>query len=130
MGSLSLDHTLDSFLYTDIVGAAPDLGLGNDLDTAAPPENLSSDPFVNASTQVGSEAGLLAPCDDLKLDASAFADGTSHVSTSTSSSLDLCTGLVDSLLDPPIDVDIASDPVSTSSSELGTSPCPCEANGN
>lgn len=128
LGGLSLNHTLDSFLYTDIAGVSP--GPGNDWDTAASPENPDSDLFLNTSTQVGSEAGPLPPCDDLKLDAKILADDTPHLSTSTSSSLDSSADLVGSLLDSSVDLDIASDPGSASPSNVGPSVCPCGKKGN
>ncbi|KAF9645485.1 hypothetical protein BDM02DRAFT_510746 [Thelephora ganbajun] len=117
LNALPLDHTLDSFLYTDIVGVSPDPGPGNDLGTATPlSESPSSDPYLDASTQVGSETDLLVSNDDLEINSNIVADGTSDLLTSTSS-LDFDTNLTDSL-DTSIKAGLTS-----SLSDLGVSAC-------
>ena len=131
LGGLPLDHTPDTFLYSDIAEASSNLGLGNDLDTVTPPpENLPTGPLVNASTQVKSETNLLAPCDDPKLDANIFTDGTSGLLTSTPSSLYLNTDRVNNLLCSSVDVDVASDPGPSSPSDLAVSASSRAGNGN
>ena len=123
LGGLPLDHTLDSFLYADIVGVSSGLGLGSGFDAATPPSDLTSDTYLNTSTQVGSEAELLAPCDDPELDAHTTTDDTSDLLISTTSSLDLSSNLAYDHLDSS--VDIASDPEFSGSNGLGGSGCPC-----
>ena len=132
LGGLSLDHTPDSFLYTDITGGSSDLGLGlsSDLDAAKPPSDLALNPHQNASSQVGSEAEFLAPCDDLELDTGIATGGTSNLLTSTTSSLDSSTSLTDNPLDSSLDVDITSESEFSGSSDLGVSGCPCPGKGN
>lgn len=122
MSTLHLDHPLDSFLYTNIPGVSSDFGPGNNLDTATSfSENLSSDPHLDASTQVGSETDFLTPNDGLPTDTNPAAHSTSNLLTSTSSSLGLATDPVDSSLNSSLDVDIASGPSDLSG--LGVSPC-------
>lgn len=113
LSALSLDHSLDSFLYTDIVGISSDLGLGNTLDTTRPPsENPSPVPHLDASTQVGSEADL--PKGDSGIDVSIVTDSASDPPPSTSSSLNSGTNLVNDLLDSPVGVGLASQPKASS----------------
>ena len=131
LGGLPLDHTLDSFLYADILGVSSGLGLGtgSGFDAAAPPSDLTSDSYLNASTQAGSAAELLAPCDDLELDTSITTGTSDLLLTSTTSSLDLSTNLADNL-DSSVDVDIASNPELYDPNDLGLSGCPCTGSGN
>lgn len=106
LATLPLDYSLHSYLYTEITGVSSDLGLGNDLRTALPPpENLSSDPHLDAPTPVGSETDLLASNDDLATDANLTVDYTSDSLTSTS----LDTGLTGNPTNS-FDVDVASNP--------------------
>ena len=122
MSTLPLDHPLDSFLYTNIPGVSSDLGPGNNLDTAASfSENLSSDPHLDASTQVGSETDFSALNDGLPTNTNIAADSTSDLLTSASSSLGLATKPVDSSPNSSFDVDFASGPSDLSG--LGVSPC-------
>jgi hypothetical protein len=108
LSALPLDHTLDSFLYTDIVGVSSDLGLGDFPDTTPPTENPSPVPYLDTSTQVGSEADLPVPEDDFEIYASVVADSTSDLLTSTPSSLNSDTNLVNDLLDSPVGVGATS----------------------
>lgn len=124
LGALPLDHTLDCFLYTDIVGVSSDLGLGNGLDAdTLPTENLPSDPHLDASTQVGSETDLLVSYDGLETNTNIAVDSTSDLLTSASSSLNLDTDLADDSLSSYVDVDIASRPEPSSPSDFGVSVC-------
>ena len=128
LSALSLDHTLDSFLYTDIVGVSSDLGLGNTLDATVPPaENPSPVPYLDASTQTWSEADLSVSEGDFGIDTSIVADSTSDLLSSTSSSLNLGTDLVNDLLNTPVGVGVASQP--KPSSPGGVSACSCVGNG-
>jgi len=127
---LPLDRTPDSFLYADILGVSSDLGLGtgSGFGAAAPPSDLTSDTYLNASTQAGSEAELLAPCDDLEPDTDITTGGTSDLLlTSATSSLDLSTNLADNFLDSSVGV--ASDPEFSDPTDFGASGCPCEEAG-
>ena len=120
LSALSLDHSLDSFLYTDIVGISSDLGLGNTLDTTSgtrpPTENPSPVPYLDVSTQVGSEAGL--PEGDSGIDVSIVTDGTSDLLSFTSSSFNSGTNLVNDLLDSPVGVGLASQPKASSPDDV------------
>ena len=108
LNTLTLDHTLDYFLYTDITGVS-DLGLGNSSGAAlSPSENLSSDPHLDGSTLVGSETDLWASNDDLAINSNLAVDSASDPLTPTSSSLDLDSALAGNALDSPFDVDVAS----------------------
>lgn len=128
LNTLPLDHPLDSFLYSDLVGvtsATSDLGLGDDSDAATPPaESPSLAPHLDAS--VGSETDLLAPKDVLDTDANTVVDGTPDPLTPASSSLGLGTNLVNDLLNT-VDVDVTSYP--EQSGPGGVSVCMSSGNG-
>jgi len=128
LDGLPLDHTLDSFVYADIISSDLGLGPGSSFDAGTPPSDLTSDSYLNVSeTLAGSEADLLAPCDDLELDTDITTGGTSDLLTSTTSTFDLSTNLADDLLDSSVDVDVASRPEFSDPSDLGVSGCPCAA---
>lgn len=116
LSALSLDHPLDSFLCTDIMGVPSDLGLGNEVDTATSPSNLF------APTRIGSGIDLLAPHDDLEVHANIAEDGASDPLTYTSS-LGLDTDLADIAPNSLVRVGIASDPEPASPADFGVSPC-------
>lgn len=118
LSTLSLDHPLDTFLYTNIMGSSSGLGLGYDSDVSTPNENVSS---VNSdtSTQVASGTDLSALGSGLGVDTNIATDSVSGLLASTSSTLgssidltdgllDSSLGLVDSLLDSSLDVGVAS----------------------
>lgn len=107
LNALSLDHIPDSFLSTDILGVSSDLGLGKESGTVT--ENPSLVPYLDASTQVGSETDLSASNNSPKVDTNIVADSTSDVLTSTSSTLSSGTNLVDDL-NSSVDVGVASYP--------------------
>ena len=124
LNTLPLDHTLDSFLYTDIVGVSSDLGLGDGFDTITPPaENPSSDHSLDVSTKLESETDLLASYDDLEISGNIAADGASDLLTPTSSHLNSVTDLADNLLNSSVDVDVASHLGSSSPSDSPVSEC-------
>lgn len=126
LGGLPLDHTPHSFLYADIVGASSNLGLGSgsSFDAATPPSDLTPDSYLNAPAQTGSEAELLAPCDDLELETGITTGGTSDLLISTASALDLSTDPADNL-DSSVDIGVVSDTEFSDPSDLGISRCPC-----
>jgi hypothetical protein len=118
--TLPLDHTLNSFHYTDITGVSSDLGLGNGLGTALlPSENTSSDPHLNAPTHVGSKNDPLTSNDDLAVDSNLAVDSTSDPLTSTPLDLDTANSSLDSSVS--FDVDVASNPSDLDG--LGVSEC-------
>lgn len=124
LNTLPLDHTLDSFLYTDIVGVSSDLGLGDGFDAITPPaENPSSDHSLDVPTQLGSETDLLVSYDDLEISGNIAADGASDLLTPTSSHPNSVTNLADNLLNSSVDVDIASRLGSSSPSDSRVSEC-------
>ena len=139
LSGLRLDRTPDFFLYTDIVEVSSALGLGpgSGFDAATPPSDLTSDSYLNGSTQAGSEAELLAPCGELGPGTGITTGGTSDLlltsttsSLDSTSSLDLSTNLADNSLDSSVDVDVASNPEFSDPSGLGVSGCPCVGSGN
>jgi hypothetical protein len=91
------------------VGVFPVLGLGNIPDiTTLSTENPSPVPYLDAPTQVGSEADLPVPEDVSESYASVVADSASDLLTSTSSSLNSDNNLVNDLLDSPVGVGATS----------------------
>ena len=124
LGVLSLDHTVASLSYDDIVGVSSELGLGSDLVAAPPPsDDLPSDPSSEVPPYVVSETDLSAAYDGLGLDTNIVTDVTSDLLTSTSSSSHLDTDLVDNLSDSSVAVDVTSDPDFSSPTNLGVTPC-------
>lgn len=120
LSTLSLDHPLNTFCYADIPGTSSDLGLGYDSDlTTALPGNLSSDSRLDAYT----ETDLSAANDNSAFDTNFAANSNSNLLTSTSSStsLDLTTNLMETSSDSSLDVDVASSPSGLSAP--GVSPC-------
>lgn len=123
LNALSLDHTLDSFLYTDIAGVSSDLSLGDTLDPTTPP---AGNPHLDVSTQVGSQVDSPVPEDDCGIDASIETDSSSNLLTPTSLSLTLDNLTND--LNSRVGVGIASQP--EPSSPGGASVCACVGSGN
>lgn len=124
LSTLPLDHALDSFLYTDIMGVSSDLGLGDTLDPTTPPIGNT---HLDDSTQIGSQADPPTPEDDCGNETSIEADSSSDLLTPTSSSLNLDTNLANDL-NSHVDVGVASQP--KPSSPGGVSACDCVGNGN
>lgn len=90
LSTLPLDHTLDSFLYTEIPGVSSDLDLGDGLRL--------SNPHLDAPA--GSETDPLASNDDLAIDTNLAVDSkTDSLLTST---------LADDFLDSSLDTDVDS----------------------
>ena len=104
LNTLSSDHSLDTFLYTDIMGLSSDLGLGYDLDVSTLPNGGLSSADLNTFTQAGSETDLSTSGDGLEADTNIATDGVSGLLESTSSTLGSSIDLVDDLLDPSLDL--------------------------
>ena len=132
LNTLSLDHPLDTFLYTNIMGLSSGLGLGNDLDVSTLSNGGLSSAGLNTFTQAGSETDLSTSGGGLEADTNIATDSVSGLLASTSSTLDSSINLVDGLLgsnlnlvggllDSSLDVGATSNPESPGPS--GISAC-------